>query len=82
MMLVTPWLAGAGLMLTFVLLTYPRLPAMFALLILGAVAAYALDPVQAREVLSMRPSFRLPELTFSRMSWSDFVAGSVVLAIP
>jgi predicted benzoate:H+ symporter BenE len=82
MMLVTPWLGGIGLALTFALLARPRFPAMFALLILGAVATYVLDPVHARQVLSMRPSFRLPELTFARMSWSDFVAGSLVLAVP
>jgi MFS superfamily sulfate permease-like transporter len=82
MMLVTPWLGGVGLVVTFVLLAYPRFPAMFALLILGAVAAYVLDPVQAKQVLSMRPAFRFPEFTLGRMSWSDFVAGSVVLAIP
>ncbi len=82
MMLVTPWLGGIGLVVTFVLLAYPRFPAMFALLIVGAVAAYVLDPVQAKQVLAMRPSFRVPDFTFARMSWSDFVAGSVVLAIP
>ncbi len=82
MMLVTPWLGGVGLVVTYLLLAYPRFPAMFALLILGAVAAYLLDPVQAKQVLSMRPDFRLPQFTFAGMSWSDFVAGSLVLAIP
>ncbi len=82
MMLVTPWLGGVGLAVTFILLTSPRFPAMFALLILGTVAACVLDPAQAKQVLSMRPSFRLPELTFARMSWGDFVAGTLVLAIP
>ncbi len=82
MMLVTPWLGGIGLLVTFALLAYPRFPAMFALLILGGVAAYVLDPVHAKQVLSMRPSFRFPEFTLARMSWSDFIAGSLVLAIP
>lgn len=82
MMLVTPWLGGVGLAITFALFTCRRFPAMFALLILGAAAAYALDPAQARQVLSMRPSFRVPEFTFGRMSWGEFVAGSLVLAIP
>ena len=82
MMLVTPWLGGAGIVITFVLITYPRFPAMFALLIVGAVAAYLLEPVHARELLSMRPTFRLPEFTFARMSWNDVVAGTLVLAIP
>ena len=82
MMLVTPWLGGVGLVVTFLLLTYPRFPAMFALLILGAVAAYFLDPVHAKQLLAMRPAFRWPEFTFARMSWSELVSGSLVLAIP
>ncbi len=82
LMLVTPWLGGVGLVLTFVLITYPRVPAMFALLVVGAVAAYFLDPAHAAELLSMRPAFRLPDFTFARMSWDDLVAGSLVLAIP
>ncbi len=82
MMLVTPWLGGLGLLVTFLLLARPRFPAMFALLILGAVAAYLLDPAQAKQVLTMRPVFRVPQFTFARMSWGDFVAGSLVLAIP
>ena len=82
MMLVTPWLGGVGLVVTFLLLTYPKVPAMFALLVLGAIAVCVLDPDHARQLLSMRPSFRVPEFTFGRMSWSEFVAGSLVLAIP
>src|SRR5512138_386011 len=82
MMLVTPWLGGLGLLITFVLLTYPKLPAMFALLVLGAIAACVLDPVHASQLLSTRPSFRIPDFTFGRMTWAEFVAGSVLLAIP
>jgi MFS superfamily sulfate permease-like transporter len=81
-MLVTPWLGGLGLFLTFALLSHPRIPAMFALLVLGAVAAYVLDPVGARQVVSMPPGFRLPELTVAAMSWNDLVAGTLILAIP
>ena len=50
-------------------------------LILGALAMYLLDPVQAKAILAARPSFRMPEFTFARMSWSDFVLGSVILAM-
>ncbi len=82
MMLETPWLGGLGLVVTFVLLTYPRFPAMFALLVVGGVAAWALDPEQARQVLAVEPRFRLPELAIARMSWTDLVAGSLLLAIP
>ncbi len=82
MMLVTPWLGGIGLVITFVLLTYPKIPAMFALLIVGAIAAYVLDPVHASQLLTTRPTFRIPDFTFGRMSWTEFVAGSIVLALP
>lgn len=82
MMLVTPWLGAVGLAMTFALLTRRRFPAMFALLILGAIATWLLDPAHARLVLSTPPSFRFPVFTFARMSWGDFVAGTLVLAIP
>jgi MFS superfamily sulfate permease-like transporter len=82
MMLQTPWLGGAALVLTFILLTWQRFPAMFALLIFGTAAAYVLDPVTARHLLTIPPNFRLPEFTFARMRWEDFVKGSLLLAIP
>jgi MFS superfamily sulfate permease-like transporter len=82
MMLVTPWLAGLGLVVTFAFLTYRRIPAMFVLLVLGAVAAYVLDPAGARAILALRPDLRLPDFSFARMTWSDLVAGTLVLAIP
>lgn len=82
MMLVTPWLGGLGLALTFLLITYRRFPAMFALLILGALAAYLQAPDQARQLLSTPPRFRVPEFTFARMTWGEFLSGALVLAIP
>jgi MFS superfamily sulfate permease-like transporter len=82
MMLQTPWLGGIALVLTFALLTWNRFPAMFALLIFGTVAACILDPMQAKHLLAIPPSFQFPEFTFSRMTWSDFVKGSLLLAIP
>lgn len=82
MMRVTPWLGLAGLVLTFALLGHRRFPAMLALLVLGAVATWFLEPVQARQLLATPPAFRLPQLTFARMSWAELVAGSVVLALP
>jgi MFS superfamily sulfate permease-like transporter len=82
MMLVSPWLGGLALVLTFALLTWQRFPAMFALLILGAAVTWVLDPGPARQLLAIPPSFRIPEFTFARMSWGDFVKGSLLLAIP
>ncbi len=39
MMLPTPWLAGMAMVLTLFLLSSPRIPAMFVLLVLGEVVA-------------------------------------------
>jgi MFS superfamily sulfate permease-like transporter len=82
MMLSTPWLAGVGLVITYFLLTNQRFPAMFALLILGAVAAWFLNPVLAEKLSMIRPAFRWPEFTFARMSWNEFLAGMFILGIP
>ncbi len=82
MMVVNPWLGALALVVTFALLTFQRFPAMFALLVIGALAAWLLDPAQARQVISTPPAFRFPDFTFARMSWADFLTGSLVLAIP
>ncbi len=82
MMLQPAWLGGMVLVLTFILLTWRRFPAMFALLILGTVAAYVLNPVEVRHLLSIPPSFQIPNFTFARMGWEEFVKGSLLLAIP
>jgi MFS superfamily sulfate permease-like transporter len=82
MMLRTPWLGGSALVLTFVLLAWQRFPAMFALLIFGTAAAYLLDPVMVRHLLTIPPNFRLPGFTFARMGWEDMLKGSLLLAVP
>jgi MFS superfamily sulfate permease-like transporter len=82
MMLSTPWLAGVGLLITYFLLTNPRLPAMFALLSLGAVSAYQLEPALVKHLLSVKPAFRFPDFTLARMSWNELAAGTFILAIP
>jgi MFS superfamily sulfate permease-like transporter len=82
MMRVTPWLGGVGLLLTYALLTWQRVPAMFGLLLLGGAAASVLDPARAAQLFAIPPHVRMPEFTFSRMNWTDFVKGSLLLAVP
>lgn len=82
MMATTPWLAGIGLVATFLLLSWTRLPAMFALLLLGAAAAFALDPGLAGRFAAVRPEFRLPHFTLAHLSYKEAVSGAIVLAIP
>ncbi len=82
MMRGTWWLAVIGLVVTYALLTYPKFPAMFALLIVGAGAAFILDPTLAQELSGIRPDFRIPEFTLARTTWKEFVEGTLILAIP
>ena len=82
MMRTTPWLAAVGLGLTYVLLTHRKIPAMFALLLVGTAAALWMQPSLEAFVLSLRPAFRLPHVVLSGMTWQQLVEGSMVLAIP
>jgi predicted benzoate:H+ symporter BenE len=77
-----PWLGAGGLLLTLALLARPRVPAMFALLVLGAIAGCALDPEGARALLAIRPGFRLPSPGLRGLTWADLAAGTAVLAVP
>jgi MFS superfamily sulfate permease-like transporter len=82
MMLATPWLGAVVLVMTFALLARQRFPAMFALLLLGTAVACIFDPVAAKHLLEIPPGFHIPEFTFARMGWEDFVRGSLLLAVP
>ncbi|RJP19477.1 MAG: sulfate transporter [Candidatus Abyssobacteria bacterium SURF_5] len=82
MMRVTPWLAIVGLIVTYLLLTYPKVPAMFALLLLGIIGAFQLDQSLTDAIATLRPDFRWPEFTLARTTWKEMVAGTFILAIP
>lgn len=82
MMRTTPWLAVVGLGLTYVLLTHPKIPAMFALLLVGTAATLWMEPSLKEYLGAMRPAFRLPHLALAGMTWQQFLEGTVVLALP
>ena len=71
-----------ALLLTFFLLTNKRIPAMFALIIFGIIAALVKDPGLLKELATIHLSFQLPQFALSHITWSDFVTGSLVLGIP
>jgi MFS superfamily sulfate permease-like transporter len=77
-----PWLAAAGLAIAFALLARPRIPAMFALMALGLAAAAWVAPAPGAWLPLLRPVFELPGLTLEGLRWTDFVQGTLVLAIP
>jgi hypothetical protein len=72
-------IAGA---LTLVLLSYPCIPAMLALLALGAGVALAREPSLLTDLARMSFHFRLPTSGLSQIGWSDVATGVLVLGLP
>jgi len=82
MMRVQPLFAIGGVVLTLILLTNRRLPAMLALLGYGIVVAFIQKPELFEELSHLSIRFRWPELTFGRISWKELLSGFVLLGLP
>jgi hypothetical protein len=77
-----PVLAGIALVVTYLLLTNPRIPAMFMLLIIGVVSAVIMDPQLMSELAKIHIGFKLPVFSLSAMTWNDLVVGTLLLTLP
>ncbi len=77
-----PLLAGIALVVTYFLLTNPRIPAMFMLLIIGVVSAVIMDPQLMSELAQIHVGFKLPAFSLSAMTWSDLVTGTLLFTLP
>jgi MFS superfamily sulfate permease-like transporter len=77
-----PLFAIGGVLITLLLLNSKRFPAMLCLLAYGIVMAFIQKPELTGELSNLSIRFRLPELTFGRMSWQDLLAGFVILGLP
>ena len=77
-----PVLAGIALVVTYLLLTNPRIPAMFMLLIIGAVSAVIMDPQLMSELAKIHIGFKLPVFSLSGMTWNDLVVGTLLFTLP
>jgi len=77
-----PLLAIGGFLLTLLLLNSKRFPAMLILLAYGIGSAFLQRPELYGALSHLSFRLRLPELSFARMSWSDLLAGFVVLGLP
>ncbi|MEW6666358.1 MAG: putative sulfate/molybdate transporter [Thermodesulfobacteriota bacterium] len=78
----TPVLAGIGLVVTYLLLTNPKVPAMFVLLIIGVVSAPIMNPQLVSELTKIHVGFRLPEFSLPMITWNDIVVGTLLFTIP
>jgi MFS superfamily sulfate permease-like transporter len=77
-----PLFAIGGVLITLLLLSSKRFPAMLCLLAYGIVVASIQKPELFEELSNLSVRFRFPELTFGRMSWQDLLAGFIILGLP
>jgi MFS superfamily sulfate permease-like transporter len=82
MMKGSPWIAIGGVIITLLLLNSKRFPAMLCLLAYGIVVAFIQKPELIGEISNLSVRFRLPELTFGRISWEELLSGFVILGLP
>jgi MFS superfamily sulfate permease-like transporter len=82
MMKGTPWIAIGGVIITLLLLNSKRFPAMLCLLAYGIGVAFIQKPELVGELSNLSVRFRLPELTFGRISWTELLSGFVILGLP
>ena len=78
----SPVLSGVALVVTFLLLGNPKIPAMFVLLLLGVVAAVVNKPELLTELAHINIGFRLPEFGLHKISWDDIVTGTLLFTLP
>jgi hypothetical protein len=77
-----PVLAGIALVVTYLLLSNPKIPAMFALLIIGVASAVIMNPQTLPELAKIHIGFKLPVFSIPMISWSDLVTGTLLFTIP
>jgi MFS superfamily sulfate permease-like transporter len=82
-MMAQGWLLGGTALLgTMLLLSNRAIPVMFLLLLVGAFAAVAGNPLLLNELATISVDFRLPSFALGGMTWQEFMIGAVFLALP
>lgn len=82
MMREQPITALVALILTFLLLSSERAPAMLVLLGFGIIVAFIQNPGLFLALMQLSPHFRLPEIALTKIGWKDIVGGVLILGIP
>ncbi len=82
MMRTEPLFAIGGAVLTLVLLSSKRYPAMLALIAYGVIVALIQKPALLGDLAHVSIRFRWPEIGLPRISWNDLLAGCIVLGLP
>ncbi|MEW6108046.1 MAG: putative sulfate/molybdate transporter [Nitrospirota bacterium] len=77
-----PVLAGFALVVTYIFLTNPKIPAMFLLLVIGVVSAVIMNPQLLSELAKIHIGFSMPVFSLSMITWNDIIAGTLLFTIP
>ena len=76
------WIGGPALLVTALLLTNRVIPAMFQLLLFGAVYGIIADPTLLPALRSIEATPRLPSLALSGLTFHDVIIGTIFIALP
>jgi MFS superfamily sulfate permease-like transporter len=82
MMATNPTLALLAAVLTFLLLSHERIPAMLVLLGVGGLMAMATEPALLDEFGQMSFRLQLPTLALTKIGQHDLLTGVLVLGLP
>jgi MFS superfamily sulfate permease-like transporter len=74
--------SGVALFVALLLLSNRQVPAMFVILVGGAVVAIIREPTLLSALGTIRFEPRLPSFALAGLAWSDFTLGVVFLTIP
>jgi MFS superfamily sulfate permease-like transporter len=77
-----PVLAGIALVVTYILLTNSKVPAMFVLFMIGIVSAVIIDPQILSELAKIHIGFNLPVFSLPMITWNDLVTGTLLFTLP
>jgi MFS superfamily sulfate permease-like transporter len=77
-----PVLACFALVVTFILLSNRKIPAMFVLLLIGIVSAAIFNPEIMSELANIHIGFKLPAFSLPMITWNDLVSGTLLFTIP
>jgi hypothetical protein len=77
-----PVLAGFALIVTYLLLTNPKIPAMFMLMVIGVVSAAIMNPAILSELTKIHIGFKLPEFSLPMITWDGLVTGTLLFTLP
>ncbi|MCL2294676.1 MAG: putative sulfate/molybdate transporter [Spirochaetes bacterium] len=70
-----------ALLLTFLLLSNKRIPAMFVLVIFGVAATIIRNPAIMQEFSAIRPGFYIPPFALRELTLQDLTSGILILAL-